>query len=77
MSQNGTNMKPISPTLSENEQFFKERVGLGDSFDLGMRKIHILNREINIYYVNGLCDTQFIIEIMESLLHLNEVERKS
>ncbi|MED4017226.1 spore germination protein [Sutcliffiella cohnii] len=77
MSQNGTNMKPISPTLSENEQFFKERVGLGDSFDLGMRKIHILNKEINIYYVNGLCDTQFIIEIMESLLHLNDVERKS
>lgn len=68
---------PISPKLTNNEKFFKDEVGLDVSFDLGVRKITVLGRELNIYYVNGLCDTMFIIELMEELLHINDVERKT
>ena len=50
----------------------KEHVGLGKSFDLGVRKIIVLKKDVHIYYVNGLCDTSFIIQIMESLIELNE-----
>ena len=32
----------------------KERVGLGKSFDLGVRKITVLKKDVHIYYVNGL-----------------------
>ena len=53
----------------------KERVGLGKSFDLGVRKIIVLKKEIHIYYVNGLCDTMFIIQIMKSLIGLSESGR--
>ncbi len=77
MSHNGLEKIPISPKLSTNENFFKDEVGLDVSFDLGVRKITVLGKEINIYYVNGLCDTMFIIEIMEQLVHINDIERKS
>ena len=77
MSHNGMEKIPISPKLSTNENFFKDEVGLDVSFDLGVRKITVLGKEVNIYYVNGLCDTMFIIELMEQLVHINDVERKS
>ncbi|VEF47913.1 stage V sporulation protein AF [Bacillus freudenreichii] len=57
------------------EQFFKDRVGLGTSFDLGQRKLVILKKEVQLYYVNGLCDTEFIIELIKELVNLNERER--
>ncbi|WP_206435568.1 spore germination protein [Siminovitchia acidinfaciens] len=57
------------------EQFFKDRVGLGTSFDLGQRKLVILKKEVQLYYVNGLCDTEFIIQLIKELVNLNERER--
>lgn len=70
--ENEQNKTPISDSVSEIEQYMKERVGLGKSFDLGVRKIVVLKKDVHIYYVNGLCDTNFIILIMESLIELNE-----
>lgn len=67
---------PIYKSLASVEQYMKERVGLGTSFDLGVRKIKVLKKEINIYYVNGLCDSALIAEIIEQLLFLNDAERK-
>ncbi|MBP3039000.1 spore germination protein [Bacillaceae bacterium Marseille-Q3522] len=55
----------------------KERVGLGTSFDLGVRKMDILQKEIHLYYVNGLCDTQYIIEILEPLVMIHTKEKMS
>ena len=69
------NFEPVSDEVTEVEQYMKERVGLGKSFDLGVRKIIVLKKEIHIYYVNGLCDTMFIIQIMKSLVGLSESGR--
>ncbi|PLS16427.1 spore germination protein [Bacillus sp. M6-12] len=55
----------------------KERVGLGVSFDLGVRKINILKKEVQVYYVNGLCDPLFIINIIEELVDTNETEYRT
>lgn len=67
----------IPADLKQLEQYFKDRVGLGTSFDIGQRKLVILKREIHFYYVNGLCDTEFIIELLKELVNLNEKERPS
>lgn len=67
----------IPRDLCRLEQFFKESVGLGTSFDLGQRKFVILKTEVQLYYVNGLCDTVFIIELIKELVNLNERERPS
>lgn len=68
---------PIPESLDEIESFFKDRIGLGTSFDLGVRKLKIVRKNVHLYYVNGLCDTGFIIEIMEQLLRINEHEKTS
>ena len=68
---------PIFKSLEEIENYMKENAGLGKSFDLGVRKLSILSKGVHIYYVNGLCDTQFIIEIVEELVEINDHEHHS
>nr|WP_174734067.1 spore germination protein [Mesobacillus harenae] len=72
-----TKKKPIPKSLEEIERYYKERIGLGESFDLGVRKLKILRKNVHFYYVNGLCDTQFIIEIVEELIGINDREKLS
>lgn len=67
--------QPISSKIKENEQFLKDRVGVGVSFDLGFRKIKVFEKDIDIYYLTGMCDTQYIIELMKKLIEINDVER--
>ncbi|WP_071395644.1 spore germination protein [Bacillus tuaregi] len=69
--------KPIPESVLEIEAYMKERVGLGTSFDLGVRKLKILRKDVHFYYVNGLCDTNFIIEITEQLIKINDDEKLS
>lgn len=33
-------------------------------YDVGVRKLTILDKEIQLYYLNGLCDTAYIIHLM-------------
>lgn len=71
-----TKEKPmINRSLLQNEEFLTERVGIGKSFDLGVRKFKVLNKEVNLYYLNGLCDTAYIIELMKELTEINDNER--
>lgn len=62
----------LPKSLTEIETYMKEHAGLGKSFDLGVRKLKILRKDVHFYYVNGLCDTNFIIEIIETLDELND-----
>ena len=69
------NAKPIPAKLEKLEEYMKERVGLGTSFDLGVRKVKILKQNVHVYYVNGLCDSAYILEIMDQLVELNDHEK--
>jgi stage V sporulation protein AF len=77
MVHNSKSKKMIPESLNEIEQYMKNRVGLGKSFDLGVRKLKILKKDVHIYYVNGLCDTQFIIQLFEELVEINDHEKLS
>ncbi|MFC0523089.1 spore germination protein [Pontibacillus salicampi] len=66
---------PISSDIKKNEQFMKDTVGVGVSFDLGYRQITIFDQKIDIYYLTGMCDTAYIIELMKELIEINDVER--
>ncbi len=61
----------------KNEQFFKDRVGMGTSYDVGVRKVRVLDREVQIYFVNGLTDTLFIIHLMEQLVDVNNYDENA
>jgi len=65
---------PIYDKLSDNEKYFTERVGLNTSFDLGVRKLTILDIRVDLYYLNGLCDTSYITQILKNLTAINDNE---
>ncbi|MGJ7911967.1 spore germination protein [Neobacillus sp. LXY-1] len=77
MTQKQEEKWPIPESVHEVENYMKQRVGLGVSFDFGVRKLQILKKEVQIYYVNGLCDTRFIIELIEELVQINDHEKLS
>ncbi|MED3650949.1 spore germination protein [Heyndrickxia sporothermodurans] len=69
--------EPIPKNIEELEKIFEKRIGLGVSFDLGVRHIKVSKKNIQIYYINGLTDTIFIIHILRELVDLNGSDRLS
>ncbi|MCA1054701.1 spore germination protein [Rossellomorea aquimaris] len=55
----------------------QKNVGLNKSFDIGVRKLKILKKNVHFYYINGLTDAGYIIEIVEELVGINDHERLS
>ncbi|MGG3803073.1 spore germination protein [Metabacillus fastidiosus] len=72
MAESTKEKRPIPSSLSEIEHYFQKNVGLNKSFDLGIRKFSVLDKKVNLYYVNGLCDTAYITEILEQLQEIND-----
>ncbi|MED3562967.1 spore germination protein [Bacillus xiapuensis] len=68
---------PIPESVSEVEHYMKQRVGLGVSFDLNIRKLKVLKKDVHIYAVSGLVDTRFAIELVEELVEINDHEKLS
>src|SRR4051794_7445248 len=77
MSRSNEQKWPIPESVNEIENYMKQRVGLGISFDLGVRKLKVLKKDVHIYYVNGLCDSLFIIQLIEELVEINDHEKLS
>lgn len=67
----------VSRKIIENENYLKEKLGIGITFDVGVRKLSILNKELQIYFVNGLCDIQYIIELLKELMFLDATEKQN
>ncbi|WP_026573349.1 spore germination protein [Bacillus sp. UNC438CL73TsuS30] len=75
---NSTEQKwPIPVSVHEVEHYMKQRVGLGVTFDLGVRKLSILKTEVQIYFVNGLTDSMAIIQLIKELVEINDHEKLS
>ncbi|MEH6953361.1 spore germination protein [Neobacillus drentensis] len=77
MSRSNEHKWPIPESVNEIENYMKQRVGLGVSFDFGVRKLKILKKDVHIYFVNGLCDSRFVIELIEELVEINDHEKLS
>ncbi|MFJ7725490.1 spore germination protein [Neobacillus sp. NPDC097160] len=77
MARSNEQKWPIPESVHEIENYMKQRVGLGVSFDFGVRKLKILKKDVHIYYVNGLCDTLYIIQLIEELVEINDHEKVS
>ncbi|WP_017728149.1 spore germination protein [Halalkalibacterium ligniniphilum] len=67
----------ISDDIHINEKKLAERLGIGKSFDVGVRKLPVLGREIQLYYVTGLTDNNYIIELLKELMDLDARGRKT
>lgn len=59
--------QPIEKSLNHNYIYLQERLGLDVNYDVGCRKYKVGNRDIQLYFVNGLTDTDFIIQILKQI----------
>ncbi|RDW19117.1 spore germination protein [Oceanobacillus arenosus] len=65
---------PISVKINDNQEYMKEHLGIGRSFDVGFREIIILKKKVQLYYVTGLCDSIIFQEILKVLIQINDFE---
>ncbi|TGB04474.1 spore germination protein [Halobacillus salinus] len=65
---------PIVMKLEQNREILNQRIGVDQSFDMGFRKLNILNQEVNLYYVTGLCETPIIVELLRQLFEIDHGE---
>ncbi|ALX48000.1 spore germination protein [Lentibacillus amyloliquefaciens] len=68
------NESRIYAKIDKNEQYMKDYVGLGTSFDFGFRELVILKTKIQLYYVTGLCDASVVQQLMRQLVQINDYE---
>jgi stage V sporulation protein AF len=66
------NKHPIEKSLESNYTFLQNHLGLDVNYDVGCRNYKVGNRDIQLYFVNGLTDTEFIIQILKQI---SQVER--
>lgn len=74
MTKEPINPRPI-PSLDELENYMKEHVGLEETFDIGVRKFKVLKKEVHLYYLNGLVDTNVVIQNTEEIVRINDHEK--
>lgn len=72
MGSNGKST--ISPNIKDTEAYMAERLGTDVSYDVGFREIIVLKRKVQLYFVNGLCDSSIIVQLMEKLIEINDYE---
>lgn len=65
---------PISQDIDQNHLWISRELGIGSSFDVGVRDITIQGVKVYLYYVTGLCDSAYIIELLKQLVTLNDDE---
>ncbi|WP_017472238.1 spore germination protein [Amphibacillus jilinensis] len=63
--------------IKKVEDYMREHVGVGESFDVDFREIILLKQKVHLYYVNGLCDSLIIVELLKVLIAINDNEHEA
>ncbi|MFC3882784.1 spore germination protein [Bacillus songklensis] len=74
MADQAKQKTPIYTNVHENDKWFEENGSMNTSFDFGVRKLLILDHEVHLYYVTGLCESNYIIQIADQLVEVNDHE---
>jgi stage V sporulation protein AF len=57
----------IDPSLEKNHHFLNEKLDFDVNFDVGCREYKVGNRKISLYFVNGLTNTENIIQLLKQI----------
>ncbi|WP_419761828.1 spore germination protein [Caldalkalibacillus salinus] len=63
--------EPIHQKLKRNEQYLHDRLDLDVNYDIDFREYHVGNRDIQVYFCNSLMNTQFAIEMLKQISHVD------
>ncbi|AIC94211.1 stage V sporulation protein AF [Shouchella lehensis G1] len=64
-------------SIAENDHIMNERLGIGESFDVGVRKLNVFGKDVYIYYLTGLVDNLYIIDILRELMDTESRMRRA
>lgn len=70
-------MKYVSKELKTNEKYMKYEVGANISYDVSFRELIILERNVQLYFVNGLIDDMTVVHILRQLIEANDNETEN
>src|SRR5690625_4632693 len=68
------NLQLVAKNIERNEQYMRTEMGVGTSYDVDFRELFVLERKIQLYYINGLVDDKTITEILKKLVEVNDFE---
>src|SRR5690625_262731 len=71
------NLQLVAKNIERNEQYMRTEMGVGTSYDVDFRELIVLNRKVQLYYINGLVDDKTITEILKKLVEVNDFESES
>jgi len=66
--------KPIFASIEEAEKFMISKFGESESFDIGMKHLHLYKMPVFSIYINGLIDSANFTEILVNIQPTQEVE---
>ncbi len=61
----------ISKKLEENTSIIRDRLGIGVTYDIGIREMKVADRDMAIMYCNGLTDNDTLVLILNELADLD------
>ncbi|WP_018922153.1 spore germination protein [Salsuginibacillus kocurii] len=73
---NQEDKQPLYSDIKKNEEEFKKRLGMDKSFDVGIRKLEVFDKEIQLYFVQGLSEDQPVMELLKEIMKLESRGRK-
>lgn len=65
---------PVSKDIKDNYVYMKDRIGVDTSYDTAYRELMILEKRVQIYYLNGLVEDASIVELIKVLVEINDNE---
>lgn len=60
----------MNQSFSELTEKIGQMIGLGESYDAGLREIRVFAKRVNLYFLTGLVDSLQVIEIVKGLLKI-------
>src|SRR5690625_2800290 len=71
------NLQLVAKNIERNEQYMRTEMGVGTSYDVDFRELIVLNRKVQLYYMNGLVDDKTITEMLKKLVEVNDFESEA
>ena len=65
----------LSYDLEANVQAINDKLGVGKAFDIKTRRIKVLGRDVQLYYLDGLVNNLEIIGVLEKILGLSSEDQ--
>ncbi|WP_232696255.1 spore germination protein [Brevibacillus daliensis] len=72
MANRAKDKRPISIDINENNEYLKEKLGIGKTFDIGIHEFRVSRIKVALYYINGFADNSVLTLILQDLNNIKD-----